>query len=334
MDIDEPLDRATDPERWLAYAYSDEPIITQLHDGQRSSQHGYPISSSCSMPSVVFSMLAHLDPRPGDRILEIGTGTGWSTALLAHQLDDDRVVSIEIDPTVAQAARANLDRAGHRPRVITADGAMGYPPGAPYDRIIATCSVQTVPYAWVAQTRPGGVILTPWGSVFENSALLRLTVNHTGTAVGSVVDWASFMRLRSQRPVIGDEPADFNTIAQTSRTDADLAQLLEENARFGIGLRVPDCRLSWDIDADGYLSTLWLLAPDSWASAHNGTVRQAGQRHLFDEVTAAYHWWHHAGRPPRDRYRITVTPEGQTVWLDDPAQPIDTISTTQDVARR
>lgn len=54
-----------------------------------------------------------------------------------------------------------------------------------FDRVLATCSVQAVPYAWVAQTRPGGIILTPWGSTFENSALLRLTVDNDGQrAVG------------------------------------------------------------------------------------------------------------------------------------------------------
>jgi protein-L-isoaspartate O-methyltransferase len=324
VDIDEPLDLATDPDRWLAYAYSDESVITQLHDGQQSSTHGYPISSSCSMPAVVFSMLGHLDPQPGDRILEIGTGTGWTAALLAHQLGDDRVTSVEVDAAVAQTARGNLHRAGHRVQLITADGAAGYPPGAPYDRVIATCSVQTVPPAWVAQTRPGGIILTPWGSTFENSALLRLSVDAPGTAVGSIVDWASFMRLRAQRLVIPAEPDDFDTIAEISHTNLDLADLLEEHARFGIGLQVPDCRLTWELGEDGYLSTLWLLAPDSWASVHESTVRQAGARHLFDEVASAYSWWQHVGRPHRDRYRITVTAEGQSVWLDDPTRPIDT----------
>jgi protein-L-isoaspartate(D-aspartate) O-methyltransferase len=155
--------------------------------------------------------------------------------------------------------------------------------------------------------------------------LLRLRVDAPGTAVGSIVDWASFMRLRAQRPVIPAEPDNFDTIAEIGHTDVDLAGLLEENARFGIGLQVPDCRLSWELGEDGYLSTLWLLAPDSWASVHEGTVRQAGARRLFDEVTSAYFWWQHAGRPHRDRYGITVTAEGQAVWLDDPTRPIDTI---------
>jgi protein-L-isoaspartate(D-aspartate) O-methyltransferase len=320
--VDEPLECAAHPDRWLAYAYSDESVITQLHDGAESSGHGYPISSSCSMPAVVFSMLGHLDPQPAERVLEIGTGTGWTAALLAHQLGDDHVVSVEVDPAVADTARQNLTRVGRSPLVVTADGAQGYPADAPYDRVIATCAVQTVPYAWVAQTRPGGVILTPWGSTFDNSALLRLTVDQDGAAVGSIVDWASFMRLRAQRPVIGDEPDDFDATADRDHTDVDFADLLSEHARFGIGLRVPDCRLSWDLGDDGYLSTLWLLAPDSWASVQGSTVRQVGLRRLFDEVISAYTWWQHAGRPPRERYGVTVTSAGQSVWLDDPTQTV------------
>ncbi|MGA9311840.1 MAG: hypothetical protein WBV74_15910 [Pseudonocardiaceae bacterium] len=130
------------------------------------------------------------------------------------------------------------------------------------------------------------------------------------------------MRLRAQRPVIGDEPDEFDATADRDHTDVDLADLLSEHARFGIGLRVPDCRLSWDLGDDGYLSTLWLLAPDSWASVQGSTVRQAGPRRLYDEVISAYTWWQDAGRPHRERYGVTVTPTGQSVWLDAPAQPV------------
>ncbi|MGH3529687.1 MAG: hypothetical protein ACRDQ6_20625, partial [Pseudonocardiaceae bacterium] len=86
-----------------------------------------------------------------------------------------------------------------------------------------------------------------------------------------------------------------------------------------IGLRVPDCRLSWDL-GDGYPSTLWLLASDSWASVQGNTVRQVGLRRLFDEVISAYTWWQQVGGPPRERYGVTVTSAGQSVWLDAPTQ--------------
>ncbi len=321
--VGEPLDRATDPEGWLAYAYGDDSVITQLHDGAECSEHGYPISSSCSMPAVVFTMLSHLDVHSGHRILEIGTGSGWGASLLAYRFGDDQVFSIEVDPSLAVVARRNLAGVGRTPLVITGEGADGYLPAAPYDRVIATCSVQTVPYAWVAQTRPAGIILTPWGTTFENSALLRLTVDDTGErAVGTVVDWATFMRLRAQRPAIPDEPDNFDTIAERFRTDIDLADFLGDDARFGIGLHVPDCRLTWELGDDGYLETLWLLAPDAWASVQGTVVRQAGARRLWDEAVIGYSWWLRAGRPRRDRYGVAVTAEGHYVWLDDPAIPI------------
>jgi protein-L-isoaspartate(D-aspartate) O-methyltransferase len=321
--VGEPLDRATDPDGWLAYAYNDESVITQLHDGAECSEHGYPISSSCSMPAVVFTMLSHLDLHPGQRILEIGTGTGWSTSLLSHRLGDNHVVSIEVDPLIADAARGNLAAADRAPLVITGDGTDGYSPAAPYDRVIATCSVRTVPYAWVAQTRQGGIIVTPWGTTFENSALLHLTVNdNRDQAVGRIVDWATFMLLRTQRPVIPDEPDDFDALSERSRTDVYLADFLGEDARFGIGLHVPDCRLTWELGDDGYLETLWLLAPDAWASVHDTVVRQAGARRLWDEATAGYAWWLRSGKPCRDRYGVTVTASHQYVWLDQPANPI------------
>ncbi|HWR48546.1 MAG TPA: hypothetical protein VN327_13180 [Pseudonocardiaceae bacterium] len=128
--------------------------------------------------------------------------------------------------------------------------------------------------------------------------------------MGCIVDWAAFMRLRAQRPVIPGEPDDFDAIADRGRTDVDLADLLAEHARFGIGLRVPDCRLTWELGQDGYLSTLWLLAPDSWACVHDTVVRQAGARRLWDEVSTAYSWWQHSGRPTRHQYGVTVTAGG------------------------
>ena len=84
--------------------------------------------------------------------------------------------------------------------------------------MIATCSVQTVPYTWVRQTQPGGIILTPWGTTFDISAVLRLTVDENGDqAVGRIIDGATFMILRAQRPMI---PDDFDVISERSRTES------------------------------------------------------------------------------------------------------------------
>lgn len=115
-------------------------------------------------------------------------------------------------------------------------------------------------------------------------------------------------------------------MAERSTTDIALADFLSDDARFGVGLRVPNCRLTWELGEDGYLDTLWLLATDSWASVQDTLVRQAGVRRLWEEAAAGYSRWVQSGRPGRDRYGVSVTADRQSVWLDDPANPILVVS--------
>lgn len=146
------LDRAVEPERWMRAVYSDSVVVTQFDDGATVwPATGFRPTSSCSMPSAVVGMLDALAVRDGDRVLEIGTGTGYNSALLAQRLSDEHVTSIEIDPALADQARSALVEAGYKLAVVCADGAAGHPPTAPYDRIIVTAAVKLarVPYAWV-----------------------------------------------------------------------------------------------------------------------------------------------------------------------------------------
>jgi protein-L-isoaspartate O-methyltransferase len=158
-----PLHRRDDPPEWMRRAYASAAVITQVDDGHPSGpgEYGCYITSSASQPEVVALMLGALDAEQGMRVLEIGTGTGYNAALLAHRLGAQNITSVEIDPGLAEHARRALRATGYPVTVITGDGALGYPPGAPYDRIISTAAVREVPYPWGAQTRPGGKILTP-----------------------------------------------------------------------------------------------------------------------------------------------------------------------------
>lgn len=124
-------------------------------------------------------MLAELRVRDGDRVLEIGAGTGYNAALLAHRLGDDRVTTVDLEPEITEAARRHLAAAGYHPVVVTGDGARGVPERAPFDRIIATCTLASVPTAWLAQCRPGARILSPLAT-----GLIVLTVRDAGHAEG------------------------------------------------------------------------------------------------------------------------------------------------------
>ncbi|MEU1015542.1 methyltransferase domain-containing protein [Streptomyces sp. NPDC005898] len=153
--------------RWLRGAYADTPLATRVRDGE--------LLSSSSQPSLMAKMLAELEVREGNRVLEIGAGTGYNAALLAHRLGDARVTTVDLDPEITESARRHLAAAGHRPAVVTGDGAAGCPERAPYDRIIVTCTLTSVPRRWLAQCVPGARILAPLAT-----GLIALTVREPG----------------------------------------------------------------------------------------------------------------------------------------------------------
>jgi protein-L-isoaspartate(D-aspartate) O-methyltransferase len=144
------------PELEPEQAYRNEAIVT------RRSAEGQPTSSS-SQPTIMAYMLDQLGVAPGQRVLEIGAGTGYNAALLQYLVGaEGTVVTVDLDAEVARQAAANLAEAGYLGvTVMLGDGAAGYPPGAPYDRVIATVGVSDLAPAWLDQLAPGGRIVVP-----------------------------------------------------------------------------------------------------------------------------------------------------------------------------
>ncbi|MBQ0867611.1 protein-L-isoaspartate(D-aspartate) O-methyltransferase [Streptomyces sp. RK75] len=321
------------PEEWRAMVNADEPVVTQLDDGEDSGPG--VATSSVSMPSLVGRMLAHLDVRDGIRsVLEIGSG--WTTGLLCSRVGARHVVSVEIDPQVAARARKALALAGHVPVLVVGDGTRGFPERAPYDRVSSTAAVFRVPHAWVAQTKPGGVIVTPWGTPFCNAGLLKLHVCEGEEAEGRFVDSVSFMWVRGQRP---RSQADADTSASGEARYGPSAMNPESalesvHAAFALGLRLPTVRyrVAWDNsdprttcrlvlwDIDGSRATVLL---HDWKATD--AVRQTGPRNVWDEATAARAWWESEGRPELTRFGVTATAAGQCVWLDRPSRVVTTM---------
>ncbi|MBB4783655.1 methyltransferase domain-containing protein [Streptomyces rapamycinicus] len=195
-----PLRREDDPDRWARMVYDPaQAIATQVDDGAPAPAGGHVPTSSISAPAAVVTMLAELDLRPGHRVLEIGAGTGYNAALLAERVGVERVTTLEIDPDVADGARAGPHRAGYGGvTVLEADGERGWRGGAPYDRLVATASVTTIPWAWAEQVRPGGLILAPFRTAFCSHGLARLTVSDS-RAEGRFAGAVTFMAVRGQR---------------------------------------------------------------------------------------------------------------------------------------
>jgi protein-L-isoaspartate(D-aspartate) O-methyltransferase len=136
--------------------YRDDAIVTR-----RDPATGRPTSSS-SQPAIMARMLDMLAVEPGARVLEIGAGTGYNAALLAHVVGEHgSVTSVELDADVAVDARRALLAVRSPARVEVGDGAAGWPAAAPLDAVIATASVDRVPRAWFDQLRPGGRLVVP-----------------------------------------------------------------------------------------------------------------------------------------------------------------------------
>lgn len=136
-------------------------------DGPLSIGHGQTISQ----PYVVAYMTQALGVGPGDRVLEVGTGSGYQAAVLAEL--GCEVWSIEIVPALAESARAVLDSLGHGVRVRTGDGYRGWSEEAPFDAVIVTAAPDHVPPDLIEQLADGGRLVIPVGD--RDQELLRLT---------------------------------------------------------------------------------------------------------------------------------------------------------------
>ena len=141
------------PERYRDQAYQDHPL--PIAEGQTISQ-----------PFIVAIMLEALELSPTDRVLEIGTGSGYVTALLAELTA--QVISIERHASLADSARAVLTTLGYsNVRVLIGDGTRGFPEAAPYDAIIVSAAAPRIPPALVEQLAAGGRLVVPVGDAHD-----------------------------------------------------------------------------------------------------------------------------------------------------------------------
>ncbi|KIF02152.1 methyltransferase [Streptomyces sp. RSD-27] len=316
----------TDQAEWIRTAYTNESLVTQLDNHLTADQVQGPVgglpTSSSTLPSLVLEMIEELDIEDGHQVLEIGTGTGYSAGLMCHRLGEDNVTTIEVDPGVAARADAALESAGISTWTVTGDGLLGLPRRAPYDRVIATCGVRRIPYTWVRQTRPGGVILATIGTLATGTGLAKLTVREDGTADGRFVGHTNFMLARSQAttPIAGDLSSRVAFADSERRALVAPTGLDELMPAFLVQLAAPTAQVLRVQDSDGN-PQVYLLDPDRESFAEllrNGDewrVRQGGPVRMWDDVERALLGWAAAGRPDITEVRLHVTERSHTYLI-------------------
>jgi len=202
-------------------------------------------------------------------VLEIGAGTGYNAALISHIIGPSgAVVSVDIDPDLVETARGHLAGAGYPDvTVVAADGADGYPPGAPYDRVIATVGVSDLAPAWLYQAGPGARIVVPLDVRGSQLAVAFGRAGSGGHWVSRSIMPCGFMRMRGSlagpertvvlQPGLSVTLPDGLTLADGQEVDgAALGAFLGGPAtEFATGVRTSSLQVFWGLG-------LWLSAGD------------------------------------------------------------------------
>lgn len=171
------------PGQWNQ-AYSDHPVVI-------------PEQQTTSQPYIIASMLQTAEIQPQDRVLEIGAGSGYQTALLAEI--SAHVVAVERYPTLVAKARETLARLGyHNVTINTGDGSLGAPEFAPFDAIIVSAAAPHIPPALVQQLAGGGRLVTPVGDA-QQQVLQLVLKHHDATVTVHSLEGCRFV------PLIGEQ---------------------------------------------------------------------------------------------------------------------------------
>lgn len=308
--------KKTDHTIWLRSVYSDETLITQ--------KTARTVTSSGTMPGLIAIMLHALEVRDHHRVLQIGTGTGYTAGLLCERSGSDQVTTVDIDPALTQTAEARLASMGYHPNVVTGNGAHGHPSGAPYDRILATCGLRRIPSGWLTQAAPGARIVAPIAK-----GLIALDVGDANHATGRfLAEGGYFMPLRNSAD--GSAGCVTDWAKASTRNHSRCTSLgprdtfYQQEMRFLLAVALPEVSAGQHGPA---LDDL-IIRDDTGSSARLDTIQdgsflvtEIGPRALWAEVEQLHCLWHELHQPRRERFGISVSPTRQWVWLDSSDSP-------------
>lgn len=307
---------------WLDAVYADRTLVTRVGDSHADhaapGDHpaGRPTSSS-TLPGLLVQMFRHARLGVGHQVLDVGTGTGYGTALLCSLLGDQHVTSVDVDDYLTEVAAERLAAIGYKPRVHTVD-ATGPLPGE-FDRVVATVAVKPIPPSWLAALRPGGRLAT---TIAGTCLIVTAEKTADGGAIGGVErDWAMFMRTRTG---VDYPPGLAGLLATAWTAEGEHTAMtrfpvldIEEDAwelRSMLEVAVPGIEHGYREDGGTRMAVM--VHPDgSWARAvqvehARPVVHQSGPRRLWDELDRIRDYWLQHGSLPLYGARARITPDG------------------------
>ncbi len=309
-------------ENYLAAVYRNASLVTKI------DERSWPVSSS-SLPSIMATMLEALDVQPGQRVLEIGTGSGYNAALLATLTGTpEQVVTIERDATLAAQARHTLEEViGPGVTVVVGDGAAGWPAGAPYDRIIATASAATLPMAWMKQLDIGGrLVMDLQGTLASGFLVMEKTAESVSGHF--LAEPLHFMPLETEAISVPQaniasllqQPCQTTFVLENDPVFPDA--LFDPTFRWFLQWRIPDCQVSkrkhMQRGTSSETHTILVIEPKRKAlvrlqkQQEEATWRGEvyGMALFWQDLQQAYEAFHELGKPHQQRYQLVVEQEG------------------------
>ncbi|MFF0446487.1 ATP-grasp peptide maturase system methyltransferase [Streptomyces sp. NPDC004609] len=312
-------------EDWLRLSYENTTWVTQI-DGVLAENATGPVTggtptSSSTLPGVILWMIEQAGVTRGKRVLIIGAGTGLSSAYVCEVAGQENTTAIETDPAAAERARKALAEAGYTPALITGDGLSGRPEEAPYDIVIAFCSVRHIPYGLLRQAKEGGTLLVTIAGWGFGHGLVLLTADGGGGASGRFLPgYTSFMMARPHdRPPHGpvellpgaERPSRIDPALLDEWSGRFVAQLAAPSAeRLGVGAE----QILLDVATGSQART----RPDG---SGGWTVTQRGPLELWSAVEEAIAVWQNQGAPHLSEFGMTITPDAERVWIRTPDGP-------------